>query len=137
MSRFEHLAADAADTQVHLVKLIGDGAMLVSADPVALVEATWALVRAACDDASLPAARAGTAFGSALHRGGDWYGRPVNLASRVTGAAEAGAVFADDALARRSAAVAAWVPAGVKRLRGIDDPVALYRLRPERTGAGG
>jgi adenylate cyclase len=137
MTRFEHLAADVADARVHLVKLIGDGAMLVSDDPVALVEAVWALVRAACDDAGLPAARAGAAFGSALHRGGDWFGRPVNLASRVTGAAEPGAVFADDLLARRSSAVAAWVPAGVKHLRGIDEPVALYRLRPERTGAGG
>jgi adenylate cyclase len=136
-ARFEHLAADVADPPVQLVKLIGDGALLVSQDPPALVEATWALVSAATSDPNLPAARAGAAFGAALHRGGDWYGRPVNLASRVTGAAESGAVFAESAMARRSSEVAAWVPVGPKHLRGIDQPVELYRLRGERTGVAG
>ena len=34
------------------------------------------------------------AAGAALSRAGDWYGRPVNLASRVTGIARPGSVLA-------------------------------------------
>jgi adenylate cyclase len=135
--RFERLAADLAGPPVQLVKLVEDGAMLVSDDPAALIETVWALVGATAADANLPAARAGAAFGPALNRGGDWYGRPVDLAGSITAAAEPGAVFAEPTLARRSAEIAAWVPVGAKRLRGVDEPVHLHRLRPERTGAGG
>ena len=38
----------------------------------------------------LPRLRIGLASGCAVTRGGDWFGSPVNLASRVTGAARPG-----------------------------------------------
>jgi adenylate cyclase len=136
-SRWERLAADTARPPVDLVKLAGDAALLVSAEPLALVETLWALVGAATADRSLPAARAGAAFGPARPQGGDWYGGAVGLADRITGAAEPGSVVADDALARRTAEAVTWVPAGVKSLRGIPQPVQLYRLRTEPVGAGG
>jgi adenylate cyclase len=135
--RWEALVAELATPPVALVKLIGEAAMLVSADPVALVEALWAIVGAAAADPGLPAARAGAACGQALPHGGDWYGAPVDLAMVITAVAEPGSVVADALLARRTADAAAWVPAGVKRLEGIAQPVPLHRLRAERLGAGG
>jgi adenylate cyclase len=136
-TRWERLAADTAQAPVDLVKLTGDAALLVSPDPLALVETLWALVGAAAADRSLPAARAGAAFGPARPQGGDWYGGPVDLADRITGAAEPGSVVADDALARRTSEAVTWVPAGVKRLAETAGPVQLYRLRAEPVGAGG
>jgi adenylate cyclase len=135
--RWEALASELVTPPVTLVKLIGNAAMLVSADAEALVEALWALVGAAAADPALPAARAGAAAGAALPQGGDWYGGPVDLALRITTIAEPDTVVAEPLLARRTADAAAWVPAGVKRLEGVAQPIALHRLRAERVGAGG
>ena len=41
--------------------------------------------------------RAGIAYGPALTQSGDYYGRPVNLASRITGVAKPGSVLVDAA----------------------------------------
>ena len=66
--------------------MIGDAAMLVGPEPGPVVEAALGLVEAAeAEGEDFPLLRAGVASGQALPRGGDWYGRPVNLASRITG----------------------------------------------------
>jgi adenylate cyclase len=73
--------------------------------------------------------RAGMAVGAALSRAGDWFGRPVNLASRITSIARPGSLLAERE-ARESARDAYhWSYAGERRLKGIRDPVALFRAR--------
>ena len=47
----------------------------------------------AAEEDGFPLVRAGMAYGQAFTRGGDYYGRPVNLASRITEAARAGSVL--------------------------------------------
>ena len=42
-----------------------------------------------------PQLRAGAALGAALPRAGDWFGRPVNLASRITAIARPGSLLAE------------------------------------------
>ena len=70
---------------MRLVKLIGDAAMLVGPEPGAVLDAALDLVGAAAEEGEdFPLLRAGVASGQAIPRGGDWYGRPVNLASRIT-----------------------------------------------------
>ena len=44
-----------------------------------------------------PFLRAGLAFGPTLSQSGDYYGRAVNLASRITGVARPGSVLVDEA----------------------------------------
>jgi adenylate cyclase len=129
--RLAEMAGAVAQPPVRLVKTIGDAAMLVSAEPAPLLDATLALVAAAEEESEeFPQLRAGVALGPALGRGGDWYGHPGNVASRVTGAARPGSVLATepvhDALAERYR----WSFAGERRLKNIKDPVRLYRARP-------
>ncbi len=50
---------------------------------------------------SSPRLRAGLASGMAVNRSGDWFGSPVNLASRITGAARPGAVLVTEAVRDR------------------------------------
>ena len=73
------------------------------------------------------------ACGPALSRAGDWYGRPVNLASRITGLARPGSVLVTrevrDAVRESAAERFSWSSAGPKRLKGVRDPVPLYRAR--------
>jgi adenylate cyclase len=129
--RLADLAGDVAERPVRLIKTIGDGAMLVSPEPPALVEAALSLVEAAdAEGESFPPLRSGIALGHALNRRGDWYGRPVNLASRVCDAARPGSVLATQEV--RDAvgdAEIRWSSAGRKRVKGVREPVRVYRAR--------
>jgi adenylate cyclase len=129
--RFGALAAAAVEPPVRLVKLIGDAAMLVGPEPEPVVEAALELVEAAQQEGEdFPLLRAGVARGPALPRGGDWYGRPVNLASRITGVARPGSVLADEEVHEALEDAYSWSFAGERRLKGIDARVKLYRCRP-------
>ena len=62
-------------------------------------------------------------MGEALNRLGDWYGAPVNLASRVTAVAQPASVLATQRRARRRGRDSFDVvpAAGRKRLRGSNN----------------
>jgi adenylate cyclase len=136
--RLSTLASDVLRSPVRLVKTIGDAAMLVSPDPDAMLDVTLELVAAAeAEGADFPRLRAGIATGAALGRQGDWFGSPVNLASRITGIARAGSVVA--AATTRDAAAASrwrWSSLPARRLKGVDHPVSLFRARRAADQAG-
>jgi adenylate cyclase len=131
------MAADVATGEVKLVKTIGDAAMLVSPDDEAMVDAAIELV-ARADEAreGFPQLRAGVARGDALNRGGDWYGRPVNVASRVTSVARPGSVLVTEGVREAAEDAFTFSRAGKRKLKGVKGEVALYRAR-RRNGSGG
>ena len=130
--RLGELASDVAEPPVRLVKMIGDAAMLVSPDNDALVDAALDLVaRSEAEAEGFPPLRAGLAAGPALARGGDWYGRPVNLASRITAIAYPGSVLVGEEVKEAAANGHRWSFAGERRLKGIDGRVKLWRARAE------
>jgi len=124
----EHLRGE-----VRLVKTIGDAAMLVSPDPSALLEVSLDLVEAAdAEGEDFPQLRIGLASGAALSRAGDWYGRPVNIASRITTIARPGSVLATREVRDAGGNGYRWSSAGARSLKGVDEPVRLYRVRRAR-----
>jgi adenylate cyclase len=132
--KLAELAAEVAERPVRLVKTIGDAAMFVSPEAGPMVAAALALVEAV-EAAELPSVRAGIACGSALQRAGDFYGHPVNLASRVTGIARPGSVLCTEEVRDEAPDEFDWSAAGKHRLKGINGAQALYRARPH--GASG
>ena len=76
-----------------------------------------------------PQLRAGVAVGLALPRAGDWFGRPVNLASRITQIARPGSLLAEREVRESAPESYRWSYAGERRLRGIREPVPLFRAR--------
>jgi adenylate cyclase len=122
------LAIAARTAEVRLVKTIGDAAMFVSTDPAAMVQVALDLVDAV-DEAQLPSLRAGLALGPALLRAGDFFGNAVNLASRVTGVARPGSVLCTREVRDATPEAFHWSVAGRYRLKGVADPVPLYRAR--------
>jgi adenylate cyclase len=133
--RLGELASDVAAAPVRLVKMIGDAAMLVSPDNDALVDAALDLVaRSEAEGEGFPPLRAGLARGPALARGGDWYGRPVNLASRITAIAYPGSVLVSEEVKEAASNGYRWSFAGERRLKGIDSGVKLFRARRRRDG---
>jgi adenylate cyclase len=128
--RLAELAADAAEPPVRMVKTIGDAAMLVSDEADPLVQAALRLVEAAdAEGEAFPSVHAGLARGEALPRGGDWYGRPVNLASRITDFARPGSVVADAEVREAADGDYDWSRIGRRRLKGIKGNVELFRVR--------
>ena len=126
--RLFELASDAARPPVRLVKMIGDAAMFASPDSASLLDAVTGLVEADGDE-ELPSLRAGAALGEALGRGGDWYGRPVNLAARITAFARPDSVIVDNQL---KSALAddprfEFSFAGKHRFKGIKGEIPVHR----------
>jgi adenylate cyclase len=129
--RLDELATAVAKPPVRLVKLIGDAAMLISTDVAGMVEAALRMVEAAdAEGDEFPRLRAGVAFGSVHVQAGDYYGRPVNLASRLTAIAKPGSVLVDAAAKQAAVDRFAYSFAGEKHLKGFDSRTKLYRARP-------
>jgi adenylate cyclase len=134
--RLTDVAMDVAAPEVSLVKSIGDAAMLVSRDPDAMVESALALVEAAdAQGEDFPQVHAGLSHGEALPRGGDWYGQPVNLASRITDFARAGSVVAAKDVREAVSGDYGWSFAGRRRFKGVKDEVTVFRVRRPEPGA--
>ena len=82
------------------------------------------------EDDDFPVLRAGLARGDVIGRGGDFYGHPVNLASRITDYAYPGSVLCDEAVHDATAAGdVRFSFAGARKLKGIDAPAKLFRAR--------
>jgi adenylate cyclase len=129
-ARLEALASEVAQPPVRLIKTIGDAAMLTSVEPEPLLDAALGLLDAAdAEGEDFPQLRAGTALGSAVPRAGDWFGRPVNLASRITSVARPGSLLAERGLRESAPEAYRWSYAGERRLRGVREPVTLFRAR--------
>src|SRR3954469_12190783 len=130
--RLFELASEAARPPVRLVKMIGDAAMFASREPVPVIEAVIGLVEAAGTD-EMPSLKAGVATGPALGRGGDWYGRPVNLAARITSFARPDSVVIDEAVKRslesQNGDRFSFSFAGKRRFKGISEETAVHRVR--------
>jgi adenylate cyclase len=117
-----------------LVKLLGDGAMLHFHEPRGAVLATLDLI-AAIREAGLPPGHAGISAGPVVARDGDYFGHTVNLAARLSAAADPGIVLAtrdvveaveqDDPDAR-------FEPVGELEFKNVGQPVAAFRV--ERAG---
>jgi adenylate cyclase len=128
--RFNSIAAGVVHPPVRLVKTIGDAVMLASTSPGELLETALALIDAVeAEGEDFPELSVGIAYGTAVERGGDVYGPPVNLASRLCDVARAGAILATDTLREAFRDEYDWSSAGRRRFKGIDEPVAGYRLR--------
>ena len=127
--RLSAMATDLLRPPARVVKMIGDAAMFVSPEPGPLLGLALDLVDAAEDDDEFPQLRAGVASGLAVGRWGDWYGRPVNLASRVCSRARPGSVLVTEPVADAAGGDDyRFSAAGQKQLKGIG-AVPLWRAR--------
>jgi class 3 adenylate cyclase len=114
------------------VKFLGDGVMFHFSEPGAGVLASLELVEATAP-AGLPPAHVGMHAGPVVTRDGDYYGRTVNWASRISGRAGPGEVLVTEHVVEHAvAADVRFDPVGPTDLKGIAEPVELFRAsRPE------
>jgi adenylate cyclase len=134
-------ATEVSTWPVRLAKTIGDAVMLVSPDPTALVAAAVELVEnwSGRDDGQ-PGLRVGVAKGIGVPHAGDWFGPPVNLASRITETARPGFVTVT---AEVHEAIQAAHPddppfrfraAAPRKFKGVRGAQRLYRVQGRTSG---
>jgi adenylate cyclase len=111
------------------VKWLGDGVMLHFRDPAGAVEAALAMV-GQVPEAGLPADLGFVAAGPVVVQGGDYFGRTVNLASRVAARAQAGQVLVTGSVAAAGPLDGVTLTdLGDLRLKGFAAPVRVLEAR--------
>jgi adenylate cyclase len=129
VERFVEGVTNTLPDGARVVKTIGDEVMVVGQDVQALVD--WAVGFAAMFE-DRPQPRIGIHYGSTLYRDGDYFGREVNLASRVVARARGGEVLLTDSVIEsvRDTSHLSFEPIGQVKLKGFDEPRQLCRASP-------
>jgi adenylate cyclase len=129
VERFVEGVTNTLPEDARVVKTIGDEVMVVGQDVNALVD--WAVGFASMFE-DRPEPRIGVHYGSTLYRDGDYFGREVNLASRVVARARGGEVLVTDSVmeAVRDSVHLRFEPIGQVKLKGFDEPHQLCRASP-------
>jgi adenylate cyclase len=110
------------------VKTIGDAVMVVSSDAGNLCE--WAVgFQELQSERPLP--RIGIHYGSVLYRDGDYFGRAVNLASRVGARAAGREVLVTREVVDQASSHLAFQRIGEVRLKGFSRATELYLATPK------
>ena len=110
------------------VKFLGDGVMLYFPDPGQAVLASLEMVDST-EGAGLPPAHGGIAAGPVIMQDGDYFGRTVNLASRIAGKASSREVLVTPEVADVCSQLGVeFAPAGPAELKGVERPIELFRV---------
>ena len=120
------------------IKTIGDAMMVRCEDPREGVELGLRISEQIGEQPDLPPLRIAVHTGTAVSRGGDWYGSAVNVAARLCSAAGGDEVLVSEAT-REAAACLEDVEFGARQLhwlKNVPDPVAArLAARGERKSA--
>jgi adenylate cyclase len=126
VERFIESVTETLPDDARVVKTIGDEVMIVGQDVQALVDWAVGFQRLFGER---PAPRIGIHVGPVIYRDGDYFGRDVNLASRVVARARGGEVLVTDSVmdAVRGSPHLEFEGIGSVKLKGFDEPRALCR----------
>jgi adenylate cyclase len=110
--------------EARVIKTIGDEVMVVGSDAAALAE--WAVGYQRMAANARPRPRIGMHAGAALYRDGDYYGRAVNLASRVAARAAGGEVLVTRPVVEAAGTRLGFDQIGEVTMKGFSDPTELF-----------
>jgi adenylate cyclase len=129
VERFVEAVEETLPDTARVIKTIGDEVMVVGSDPSALAD--WAVGFQLLYGERRPLPRIGIHTGGALYRDGDYYGRSVNLASRVGARAAGGEVLVTREVVSASGDHLHFEPIGEVKLKGFSEATDLFLARPK------
>jgi adenylate cyclase len=119
-----------------VIKWLGDGVMSYFKDPADSVASGLDLIDLA-ETRSLPPARVGIHAGPVIFQEGDYFGRTVNLASRIADYAPPGeVVVSQEVVEAIDDGGFEFIEIGPVALKGVEQPLVLYTAHRARTGDG-
>ncbi len=134
--QFETLVNRRLPGSARLVKMIGDAAMIVADDGLAVVLMARDLITAVEELPGRPAVRIGIHRGEAIERDGDYWGHVVNVAARLAARAEPCEILTTDAVKTSIELSAApsdliFEPLGPQQLRNVSETLELFAIHAE------
>jgi adenylate cyclase len=126
VERFVEAVEVTLPDDARVIKTIGDEVMVVGSDPAALID--WAVGFQRLQ-AERPLPRIGIHYGEALYRDGDYYGRDVNIASRVSARSAGGEVLATRPVVEHAGSHLEFDLIGEVKLKGFKEATAIYLAR--------
>jgi len=126
--------AVAAEQRAEVVKCMGDAAMVRCEEPAGAIRFALRLIEEVDADRELPPVRVGIHSGGAVSHEGDWFGRAVNVASRLCHVAAGGEVLVSEKTLDRATGLRR-VSIGERRLhwlKNVTEPVAARTAELER-----
>jgi adenylate cyclase len=130
VERFVEAVEGSLPDDARVIKTIGDEVMIVGAEPAALAE--WAVdFQHLGAERTLP--RIAVHYGNALYREGDYYGRDVNIASRVAARAAGGEVLVTRPVVERAKNGLEFDRIADVRLKGFSESTEVFIAR-QRNG---
>ena len=126
VERFVEAVETTLPDDARIVKTIGDEAMVVGSDPAALID--WAVGFQRLY-AVQPLPRIAVHYGAALYRDGDYYGRAVNIASRVAARSGPGEVLVTRPVVSHSGSHLTFERLGEVRLKGFTEATEIFLAR--------
>ena len=126
VERFVEAVETSLPDDARVIKTIGDEAMIVGSEPAGLTE--WAVeFQRDQDERTLP--RIAIHYGNALYRDGDYFGRDVNIASRVAARAGGGEVLVTRPVVERARGDLAFDRIAQVRLKGFTESTEVFIAR--------
>jgi adenylate cyclase len=126
VERFVEAVETTLPDDVRVIKTIGDAVMIVGSDPAALTD--WAVgFQQLYVNTALP--RIGIHCGNAIYRDGDYYGRDVNIASRVATRAAGGEVLVTRPVVDRAGPHLEFERIAEVRLKGFTASTEIFLAR--------
>src|SRR5207248_8517615 len=126
VERFVEAVETTLPEDARVIKSIGDAVMIVGSDPAALTD--WAVGFQQLYVVRVPP-RIGIHYGDALYRDGDYYGRDVNIASRVAARAAGGEVLVTRPVVERAGPHLAFERIAEVRLKGFTESTEIFLAR--------
>lgn len=127
IDRFADVVSRGRGPTFRFMKSLGDGVMLSYRGADEAVGAGVRIIDAMRAD-GLPGVHASVHQGVAINREGDYFGGAVNLAARLLAAAGRDELVATAQAVEAAGPAFAWERAGTARVRGVGEPVEVFRL---------
>jgi adenylate cyclase len=126
VERFVDSVEATLPDEARIIKTIGDEVMVVGSDPATIVD--WAVgFQQLHQERPLP--RIGIHYGNALYRDGDYYGRDVNIASRVSARSAGGEVLVTRPVVEHGGSHLEFERIGEVKLKGFSEPTEMFLAR--------
>jgi adenylate cyclase len=127
VERFVEAIETTLPDEARVIKTIGDEAMIVSSDPANLTD--WAVGFQRLQGGR-PRPRIAIHCGVALYRDGDYYGRDVNIASRVAARAAGGEVLVTRPVVEQAGSNLEFERIAEIKLKGFNEATEIFVARP-------